>query len=528
MNRVTALAKREIGDWRGSFAVAAIVGLFPVFSVWLPDVSANTRAPIAILLTVLATIVLAPAVGVSLFGRDFRERRLGFYFARPLRSAAIWAGKVTGGLAIVLGCQGLLLAPTALVDASLFDGLHKLPAALAVTLFLLSLGVVQGLWSRSRLAALNGLLVVGLALIIVALALRHQASGFVMGHSRSSWVPFPGVGAFLAALVLLLASSVALARGRADAAAVQRILAIVLWPPLYLLAALWLLVPGLLMRSSPERLESIKGAFALQGNWVIYSGREKARPYQPQFLHDLASGRWRQLLPTAHGWLTLEHRISANGKRLVTVEAQLPLGFARLGSIGYRQGFRALRVVVMDLDGDGSAPRHIPIGPVDQTGRRHLRISADGLRAAIVFEKNLWIGDLAAAVTLAEGDLPAEWSRPGAHGAAFAFHESGRLRAVRAVSQDRGADAPVQLLELWDIAPTSGHARKMGEIATPDVGGGGLEISRGIDRILVSTSWAEGLWTLNDGRTGTRLAELRFPRKARPAFLPDGRIVVFP
>ena len=85
--------------------------------------AADARSTMALILA--ATLVSAGALGLgsSMIGPDLGERRLGFYFARPLGAAAIWWGKLVATFLVVFLAGVLVLSPTALQGRRLGVGL---------------------------------------------------------------------------------------------------------------------------------------------------------------------------------------------------------------------------------------------------------------------------------------------------------------------------------------------------------------------------------------------------------------------
>ena len=56
------------------------------------------------------------AFGSTILASDIAQKRLSFYFSRPLPAAAIWAGKLLGALVISIACTFLVAAPVFLVE----------------------------------------------------------------------------------------------------------------------------------------------------------------------------------------------------------------------------------------------------------------------------------------------------------------------------------------------------------------------------------------------------------------------------
>ena len=70
----------------------------------------------AFLFGVTFPIALAIGLGASVIGEDLAERRLGFYFSRPLSGWAIWASKNLAAILITLGTGLVFVLPVALLS----------------------------------------------------------------------------------------------------------------------------------------------------------------------------------------------------------------------------------------------------------------------------------------------------------------------------------------------------------------------------------------------------------------------------
>src|SRR5688572_31008663 len=102
MNAALAIARREVRERRSLLAAALILGLLPVALKRLLPVPADDIGELLSILLYLAfPTAVALAVGASIVGRDVVERRLGFYFSRPLSAGALWGGKFLGGALLV-------------------------------------------------------------------------------------------------------------------------------------------------------------------------------------------------------------------------------------------------------------------------------------------------------------------------------------------------------------------------------------------------------------------------------------------
>ena len=105
------------------------------------------RSGVALGLALIVSLVLAMALGGSVIARDLGERRLGFYFARPISGGAIWAGKLAAAAVLAVGAGVLVLLP-----ASLFSGLPDPTGYWGSTLGPIAFARVRGLLRRAQCA----------------------------------------------------------------------------------------------------------------------------------------------------------------------------------------------------------------------------------------------------------------------------------------------------------------------------------------------------------------------------------------
>ena len=186
MKGFVAVLEREISERRLLALVAFILGLVPLALPLVPGLlpggfsAEDLRSGLAIGLTALLTVILALFLGGTIITGDLAERRLGFYFARPLSGGAIWAGKLGAALALTLATAFLVALPTLAIDGLRPWGLlaNDLPQprpafpnrAFTATWFFLA-------W---------------IALVLLAVLAAHAAS--VMIRARSALLALPGSG----------------------------------------------------------------------------------------------------------------------------------------------------------------------------------------------------------------------------------------------------------------------------------------------------------------------------------------------
>ena len=536
MKGFVAVLEREVFDRRLLALVAFILGLVPLALPLMPGLlpggfsAEDLRSGLAIGLTLLLTALLALFLGGSIIAGDLAERRLGFYFARPLSGAAIWAGKIAAALVLVLGCGILVLAPAALlgIDSNPFGiqamGLGWAASALLwsvgllglilaahaaslivrsrspwLLLDLVALGTVAGLyWSSLRRLTLAG---VG--------ALTPWMAGTVSDPRQDI-----AAGCFLVALAALaLAGALQVVRGRTDLRRGHRVLSLSLWGPLIAAAVVLFGLSFWWIGGGPGDLRNVDEVLgAPQGTWVALVGSSSRISRYPQgFLYDLRSGR---SVPAGFGTGSIELgpqvRFSADGRRAV---------WLAYDGVPFNSPFAVFR---LDLDRPGARPVRTLISYPGIP--RSLALSPDGRRLAdygYYAQSRVTVSDVDTGRLLAAAELPTALERP--H---LVFADAGHLRLYEASLYDvrgfstgeRQADPEILELDLASHAPrfeVTGHLQ-----GSP--GFNGLSLSPAGDRVLLGGH--EGL-RLSDARTGEVLAPLG-DRKSMGSFLADGRIAV--
>ncbi len=521
MTAVLAVAQRELVA-RSTWLVAALVaGLLPLGAPLLPWVDAASAADARSLLAAVmaGTLMAAAAVamGLSMVGSDLAERRLGFYFSRPLTAGAIWWGKVAASFLIVVLVGVLAALPASLVGRSLVVSRLGDPTV-----------------STARLAA-------GAVLaVLLVLGIAHALG--VMGRSRSVWLAFDlaaagvvgGViwalqrrlllaGAWqlqetllassLVALVigLLVAGWVQVAVGRTELQRGHRALSLTLWGALGSFSLVAAGYAAWLFSATPSSLAQIGEILAPRtGPWTVVVGTSPGRgDYYPRFLLDTSSGRWLRLGGGARPW-HVPPCFSADGRRVVWLQ---PTG---VGPDDPSQ------VVWCDL----SEPQPRPLATPLLFGQhvRRVQVSPSGQRLAVNDDTTLSVYSLPDGALLASTRLEATGSQVAAY-----FVTDDELAASvwpEAPSSWRSpADAP-----LWRLDVRSGRLERTGT----------LQGSRFVDtffnpvdplgevRLAVHPRGDEQELVIHDARTGAPRATLlarASGAELRATFLADGRIV---
>lgn len=545
MRGFVAILQREVFERRLvvllALALGVIAAVLPLMPGFQPGgmTVADLQGGMALGLALLLTVILAIFLGGSIVAGDLAERRLGFYFSRPIPGWAVWAGKMAAALVLIFGGGLLVLAPPVLVGGNLnLDGIWGVGNVISV-----SGGNLLATWALALLLALlaahaAGVMVrarspwalLDVAALAVAVGLvwgalqRLKLEGVLIRASFPAGVERPGIVAWME-LVLLAAVLLALAvagilqvvRGRTDLRRAHRVLSQGLWGMLLAAVVLFVGFAAWVLAAGPGDLLGVTGvAAAPGGHWLAFAGPAARRSgYNPSFLYDLDSGRAVHarfgLVSASNGTLgRLDNAVgfSADGRRVVWLEYD---------GTAFESPVTAFR---MDLDRPGSRPVRTTIS--SRYPPRSFTLSPDGRRIAVYeWQGRLTVssvddGRLLAAVRY---ESPSTFPR-----LVFAGPDILRIYEIHLpdFSPRQSASSPAPVFEL-DLTAGSPQPRKTGEL--PSMTGGIREwsVAPAGDRILLRSADALGLC---DARTGMPLAILARGGHARGTFLPDGRIAV--
>jgi hypothetical protein len=359
MTGLLTILRHEVAGRRLLFAGALALGLLPLAAPLLPDTPAaavpEMRATLALFLAFALSGLAAVLLGATVIGADLAERRLSFFFTRPLAWWSIWGGKLGAAALCAWGTGLLVLLPALLASAG--GGLARSPVldrpalaawALALPLLLLAAhtaGVV--LRQRSAWLILDVLALAVIGGIVAATAQRLLYWGVL----ANLWPLAPGA-AIAATAVLLAASAVQVAGGRTDPRRAHRLLSVTL-------AGLGLAAALAFAAAAERRIDVRPGELKIEWTlansplqtWVALRGVTPGPPaYGASFLLQPETGRVLRLRNVVlQPWAALV-AFSADGRRAVWAE---PDGSAA------RQ---ATVLVSLDLDRAGATPRRTLIG----------------------------------------------------------------------------------------------------------------------------------------------------------------------
>jgi hypothetical protein len=494
MRAFLAVARREIEEKYFVFGAALVVAFVPfavplVRSLHGQD-ARDMRNWLALIGAGTFGAAVAAALGATVLASDLAERRIGFYFSRPISGFSLWAGKLGAACVIALASAGLIYAPAAAANGGrvLSMALPEEAPAIFVVVLLLSVFLFHlgSLLVRPR----SPLLLMDLLLaVLLGLGMTWALRKLTLAYAMEARGRAENMLTVLGVLAAVLAGLLAVVRGRTDPRRTHGTLSATFWgigglALVSLVAyALWVLSAG------PRDLSEVENAVpASSGSWVVVSG--PARGSDPVFLFDEASRRYER---TGAGWRFPV--ISPDGRRAVWLESSEPGAPAS--------------VVTIKLDDPGARPlRTTLVFP----GAPACFLSQHGERLAAIQGNLLSIYDLLAGTSLGSARLPG--SRSSVRGL---FIGTDLFRVYLSSYSWQIHERPgLQILE-FDASNT----RLQAVGAVPEAAGIGWNTSPSADRLLVKEKTS---LTLRDGRSGVLLAILAKGSRSG-AFVSDGRVV---
>jgi hypothetical protein len=495
---------------------AAVTGLFPFAVPLLPGLvaadPAELRSGTALALGLIFSAVVAVTLGASVIAAELAERRLGFYFSRPLAGWAIWAGKLAGGVVLCAGAALLVLLPALLFNRQIEIGtpwwlgdsaIRSLPAFLAVlvlctALLFIATHVVSSM-ARSRSPWL--LLDLGAAFTVAALVWNAR---LLLVRQSAFLALSRGFVCFLlaAAAACLLASAVQVTRGRTDLRRGHRLLSLTLWSVMGLATLGFAAYARWVVNASPDDLEVISAVTpARSGPWIGLRGQVAGRgDYNPSFLFDTSSGRFYRISASPYYLLWgLQPTISPDGRRAAWIDT----------SAG------GLDLKTLDLTRPGAKPASTSVSL--ESWPFYVALAPGGTRIAIISDSKLTVDDLATGRLLASVAL--ETTADGSF--ALRFPDDRHLRLFQA-PLDWASREP-RSLSVLDLDLESGRLVKRSDTSIAPTlsdwavnADGSRAAVRSGDRLV-----------LLDPGAGAALADLPLTGTlASIVFLSDGRLLV--
>lgn len=301
MNAFINVARRELVERKNVFIAALVAGFVPYLIQLLRASGGNNGADARDLTVVMLVGLIGPALavllGATIIARDLAERRLGFFFARPLSSNSLWFGKLVAALLTITIGTLLVCLPVAAVHGLKWAQSWELPTKQALQIFsLLLLGAFFAAHTISTFARSKSAWVVAdVALLLVTVSVGFASFKMAVRTSSLQTLEWVTAAAVAAAFVTAISAGAwQLARGRTDRVASHRALSMALWGGLLLSAALlygfmtWYV-------SADARDISLVAQFRTdsKNDWMYVEGRvaHRAPDYYPSFLFNRRDGR---------------------------------------------------------------------------------------------------------------------------------------------------------------------------------------------------------------------------------------------
>jgi hypothetical protein len=529
MSAFAAVFERELIERRLIPVIALAFGLFALLLPFIPGLArpeisaAEIRSGAAVGFALLLSLGLALLLGASVVAAEVAEKRIGFFFARPVSGWSVWAGKMAAVTLLVLGSALLVLLPTLLMGGlsssevvwwtPVRADFGTLALTLVITVLFLQLAAhaasvilrSRSPWVVADLAAaviLAALFAAGRErLILVGLGGFTSRFGSTMEVEGGSVLFGLEILLFLITVpVLFIAGAVQVTKGRTDLRRGHRLLSFALWGPL--LAVLLCFDLGARWLASPEPDDLLGASFAASapgGSWIAIVGPAAYRPgAMPSFLYDVSSGRFlRGGFGTLMSIWDEPILFSADGRRVVWKEFQ------------GRPGQSPQVLYTLDLGRAGARPRKTLI--TTEAMSEVMALSPDGRSLASLRQGRVIVEDLDSGRLLASVPFPNEvWDRR------LAFVDRGHIRLY----QRSGAEW--NGLSVYELDLAQGELRRTGSLP-PLQAPIGFALSPDGGRLIARSRHVLALF---DARTGAHLADLGDGRRSSASFLPGGRVVV--
>ncbi|HYC89039.1 MAG TPA: hypothetical protein VEO54_07500 [Thermoanaerobaculia bacterium] len=317
MNAALALFTYELRAKSRLFIGCAVLAVVPFLATLLPSARGNARDVVAMVggfLAIIIGLTIAAMMSRAAIVNELVERRMSFWFAKPIRPAALWLGKASAALVTSVLCFTMIAVPAMLFAGPAWkhlwtDGPPVLAAAAfgMVWLFLLGHTVNTVTRSRSLLLALDFcfLLIAAGALVLIARPVLLGGGTAVLKR-----LVFAIVGGLL--VVAAIAPVWQLRHGRADIRRSHAAFSRFFWP---CIGVILLLAGGYvawLVSATPGDLrEILEVAQPPRGPKVLVTGNPANRgDYHATFIIDTATGRYDRV--STPPWWGLES--SKDGK----------------------------------------------------------------------------------------------------------------------------------------------------------------------------------------------------------------------
>jgi hypothetical protein len=504
-----SIIRREFAARRDLLVLAAAVMIIAVMMPLMPGTgnygTSDVRSLASQVLALMLGYSVAIGLGISVFGSDLSAGRLGFFFARPVTTRAIWVGRMLAALAIVFACEAIVIVPAVVAEGAqlvhinptgwwaIVSAFVLMPIILCLASHALSvMGRARSAWLLLDLA--------GLVAVAVGswLAIRPL---IVMGAIRAV-VVVSTLLAVAAAAALAIAGWAGLAVGRTDLRRTHGAMSIALWSLLGVAVACLLVSSGWLRGFGPAQMDDVEVfSVAPDGGWIEVWG---SAPWRLDVRrHALVSSSTDRFLLLPMSWTRYQREL------VFSVDGRTVVG---LGLVAGPEKFSSLWW--SDLE---AHDLHLQETTIVVSGRATPSLSPSGSRIAILDAALLSVYELESEHLLTAISIPQNLQS-----AVVFFVDEGRL--LMFARHGREDDAPLHIARV-DVE--SGHLAEITPIE--DIAEyPSIVVDADVSYFFVSTGKNEegtARRQLHDAKTGAKIRD--FNPKDWLRFLADGHIVAF-
>lgn len=324
MSPLLTLTQREISDRRPLLWGTLVAALLPLLARVLPGIRPEQARAfhegLAAIFAVVFPAALALGLGASVVGEDLAQRRLGFYFSRPISGWSIWASKMLAATFVTLAAWVCFVMPAFLLSRGrgpiiLPEPEWFLPWTGGLLAAILVAQAVSGAY-RSR----DGLFAIDIAAfsVLVALAAAQVWQLVEAGAVTTPWLMLaPALAMVVVAAAVGGAAQVIV--GRTDSRRGHLMLSSCLWGTLFvgLLGGLGFSAWVLSVKPDQVGVESWSVRTTPSASHVAFGAGQERAGYRPYFLLDTATGRFQRLpwWPRLRGFA-----FSGDGRSAVWIE----------------------------------------------------------------------------------------------------------------------------------------------------------------------------------------------------------------
>lgn len=299
MNGTLTIAARELRERSFVLVAAALMSLIPFIAAALPN--SRNASPLLVIMfmgtitTVGFTVALSIVLGGSMVARELAEKRLSFYFSKPVSAHKIWFGKVLGALSIIALCFVITLTPSLLVGHREWrtglglstSGFLLVLGIVSVSVLLASHAVNTAVRSRSPLLALD-IALLALAVAVVWLLVRPL---IVNGAVALFWRLLGSI-VLVVPLLIVAGGAWQVARGRTDIRRSHRELSAFFWTGMAIVLLIATGYVAWVFSAGPRDITMEEMSSNSRADWVAVTGQARHRAdYRPTFLVDVKTGR---------------------------------------------------------------------------------------------------------------------------------------------------------------------------------------------------------------------------------------------